>query len=125
MMAAARVCLEKRGVMPSRIREERFVSVHAGPSAPAAAQEVTLRMPDGERRVVVQPGRTVLETALDAGIDMPFSCAVGGCGTCRVHLAAGSVVMDEPNCLSAGERAEGYVLACVSRPTSPCTLEVP
>lgn len=127
MMAAARAYLEKRGVAASRIREERFVSAHAMPGAPAStgAQEVTLRTRDGERRVTVAPGRTVLETALDDGIDMPFSCAVGGCGTCRVRLVAGGVVMDEPNCLSADERAEGYVLACVSRPTSPCTLDVP
>ncbi|HEX4446950.1 MAG TPA: iron-sulfur cluster-binding domain-containing protein, partial [Polyangiaceae bacterium] len=127
MMAAARASLENRGVAPSRIREERFVSAHAlpGASPSAASHEVTLRMRDGERRVVVAAGRTVLETALDAGLDMPFSCAVGGCGTCRVRLARGSLVMDEPNCLSTQERAEGYVLACVSRPTAPCTLEVP
>jgi ferredoxin-NADP reductase len=126
MMAAARAALEARGVPGARIREERFVSAHAsGGASSGAAQEVTLRMPEGERRVVVPVGRTVLEAALDAGIDMPFSCAVGGCGTCRVRLAAGSVVMDEPNCLSAGEREHGYVLACVSRPTSPCTLDVP
>ena len=125
MMAGAREALEKRGVEASRIREERFVSAHAGATRSASvAQEVTIRMRDGERRVLVAAGRTVLETALDAGVDMPFSCAVGGCGTCRVRLSAGSVVMDEPNCLSPGERAEGYVLACVSRPTSPCTFEV-
>jgi ring-1,2-phenylacetyl-CoA epoxidase subunit PaaE len=127
MMAAARARLEQRGIAPSRIREERFVSAHASPGSPASAEahEVTLRMRPGERRVVVAAGRTILETALDAGVDMPFSCAVGGCGTCRVRLAAGSVVMDEPNCLSADERADRYVLACVSRPSSPCTLEVP
>jgi ring-1,2-phenylacetyl-CoA epoxidase subunit PaaE len=127
MMAAARACLEKRGVAPSSIREERFVSAHAAPGAPAStgAQEVTLRTRDGERVITVAPGRTVLETALDDGIDMPFSCAVGGCGTCRVRLVRGSVVMDEPNCLSADERDDRYVLACVSHPTSPCTLDVP
>jgi ring-1,2-phenylacetyl-CoA epoxidase subunit PaaE len=127
MMAGARACLERRGVASSRIREERFVSAHALPGAPVSAEahEVTLRMRDGERRIVVAAGRTVLETALDAAIDMPFSCAVGGCGTCRVHLAHGAVAMDEPNCLSADERAAGYVLACVSRPSSPCTLDVP
>jgi ring-1,2-phenylacetyl-CoA epoxidase subunit PaaE len=127
MMAAARASLEQRGVAPSRIREERFVSAHAKTGAPASAEahEVTLRIRGGERRVIVGGGRTVLETALDAGCEMPFSCAVGGCGTCRVRLAAGSVTMDEPNCLSAAERAAGYVLACVSRPTSPITLEVP
>jgi ring-1,2-phenylacetyl-CoA epoxidase subunit PaaE len=127
MMAAAREALEKRGIAPQRIHEERFVSAHAAAGAPASTseQEVTLRMRDGERRIQVAPGRTVLETALDAGIDMPFSCAVGGCGTCRVRLSRGSVVMDEPNCLSAEERSDGYVLACVSRPTAACTLEVP
>jgi ring-1,2-phenylacetyl-CoA epoxidase subunit PaaE len=125
MMAAARACLEQRGIAPTRIREERFVSAHALPAASTEAHEVTLRMRGAERRVVVAGGRTILETALDAAVDMPFSCAVGGCGTCRVRLAAGSVAMDEPNCLSADERAAGYVLACVSRPTSPCTLEVP
>jgi ferredoxin-NADP reductase len=125
MMAAARAALEGRGVPSARIHEERFVSAHAASPATGAAQDVTLRMRDGERRIVVPVGRTVLETALDAGVDMPFSCAIGGCGTCRVKLAAGSVVMDEPNCLSAGERSQGYVLACVSRPTSPCTIEVP
>ena len=92
MMAAARACLEQSGVVPSRIREERFVSAHAAAGAPASteAHEVTLRMRGGERRVIVGAGRTILETALDAAVDMPFSCAVGGCGTCRVRLAAGS-----------------------------------
>jgi ferredoxin-NADP reductase len=127
MMAAARSCLERRGVASSQIHEERFVSAHAQSGAPASteAHEVVLRMRGEERRVVVGGGRTILETALDAGIDMPFSCTVGGCGTCRVRLAAGSVTMDEPNCLSTEERAARYVLACVSRPTSHCTLEVP
>jgi len=32
--------------------------------------------------------------------------------------------MDEPNSLSADERAQGYVLACVARPLSPTTVEI-
>jgi len=32
--------------------------------------------------------------------------------------------MDEPNCLTAAEAAAGYVLACVSRPLGPVTVEV-
>lgn len=128
MMSAARVCLEIRGVSPVRIREERFVSAHAAPGARASkeAHEVTLRLRrGGEQRLLVSAGRTVLEAALDAAIDMPFSCAVGGCGTCRVRVSSGSVAMDEPNCLSDEEHDQGYVLACVSRPTSACTLDVP
>jgi len=32
------------------------------------------------------------------------------------------VAMEEPNCLSDAERAEGYVLTCVGRPVGPVTL---
>jgi ferredoxin-NADP reductase len=126
MMAAARACLEGRGVAPARIHEERFVSAHASPAAAEAGpQPVTVRLRGKTHDLIVLPGRTLLEAALDAGVDVPFSCSVGGCGTCLVHLADGQVAMDEPNCLSPRERAEGMVLACASRPTSPCVVEVP
>lgn len=75
-------------------------------------------------QIAVQPGETILEAALDAGLPMPFSCAAGGCGTCKVKLRAGDVVMEEPSCLTAAEREDGYVLACVSRPAGPVTIEV-
>ncbi len=126
MMTGARAFLEGRGVTPARIREERFVSAHAAAGSIASGPlAVMVRLSGSDHELVVAPGRTVLDTALDAGVDMPFSCTVGGCGTCRVRLTAGTVAMDEPNCLSPQERTEGYVLACVSRPTSPCTIEVP
>jgi ferredoxin-NADP reductase len=123
MMASARACLESRGVPSGEIREERFVSAHAA-AGPGEAQQVIVMISGEEREFTVPPGKTVLETALDLGIDMPFSCTVGGCGACRVLLTSGTVNMDEPNCLSPQERADGYVLACSSRPTSKCTFEV-
>jgi ferredoxin len=124
-MHAARALLAGRGVPHASIHEERFVSAHAPKSiAPPAAHTVTVRSRAGSRRLVVAPGRTVLEAAFDARVDMPFSCTVGGCGACRVRLVDGDVAMDEPNCLTPEERASGYVLACMSRPGGPCTLEV-
>jgi hypothetical protein len=33
--------------------------------------------------------------------------------------------MAEPNCLTSEERAQGHILACVSRPVGPCVVEVP
>ena len=124
MMQAARLALASRGVPTSRIHEERFVSAHASVSkTPTAAQTVTMRSPSGDRSLLVPSGSTVLEAALEARVDMPFSCTVGGCGACRVRLVDGDLAMDEPNCLTPEERAGGYVLACVSRPAGPCTLE--
>ena len=77
-----------------------------------------------EHGIQVAPGQTILEAALAANIDMPFSCAMGGCGACRVHLSEGDVQMDEPNCLSRGERERGYVLTCVGRPLAHSKIEV-
>ena len=56
---------------------------------------------------------------------MPFSCAMGGCAACKVKLVEGEVDMEEPNCLTPKERAEGWVLACCSRAKKPVTVEVP
>jgi ferredoxin len=47
---------------------------------------------------------------------------MGGYGACKVRLCEGAVEMEEPNCLTAQERGEGYVLACVSRVREPATI---
>lgn len=127
MMRAVRSHLAGRGVPHASIHEERFVSAHAtstASSTPPSAHDVRVRKAGAVHRLTVRPGSTVLEAAFEARVDMPFSCTVGGCGACRVRLVDGALSMDEPNCLSPEERAGGYVLACVSRPTADCTLEV-
>lgn len=72
----------------------------------------------------VLPGQTLLRAGLAAGLEMPHSCTLGGCGACRVRMTAGEVRMKAPNCLSEAERRAGYVLACVSHPLGPVTLAV-
>ncbi|MEZ4403326.1 MAG: ferredoxin--NADP reductase [Kofleriaceae bacterium] len=123
MMAAARGALAARDVAPAQIREERFFAPRA--AAVTAAQPVTIRRGGVTTRAIVRPGDTVLEAGLAAGVPLKLSCAMGGCGACAVTLVDGAVTMDEPNCLTAAERARGLVLACVARPTAPCTVEAP
>jgi ring-1,2-phenylacetyl-CoA epoxidase subunit PaaE len=67
---------------------------------------------------------TLLDAGLGGGVDMPFSCAVGGCGACRVKVVAGEVALDEPNCLTDRERRDGYTLACSARAVTDVTLAV-
>lgn len=126
MREAARRALLARGVDASHIREE----VYASPRRPSAqsghAERVTLRVLGKDREVSVQAGETILDAAMREGIDMPYSCAMGGCGACRCQRVAGEVVMETPNCLTEAERAEGAVLTCVGRPAGPgVVLEVP
>ncbi len=55
---------------------------------------------------------------------MPSSCRSGTCRTCVCRLVSGEVsyTIEWPG-LSAEEKAEGYVLPCVARPTSNVVLE--
>ncbi len=59
---------------------------------------------------------TVLEAALDAGYDPPYSCMVAACCTCRAKLLKGKVHMDDRESLTDGEINDGYVLTCQSHP---------
>lgn len=127
MMQAVREALLARGVTPSSIREERYSSPgrRVRPEVPLLPQRMLVRANGVERSVVAKAGQTLLEAGLEASIAMPFSCSMGGCAACRVKLVQGDVVSEEPNCLSADERRDGFVLACVTRPMSTCTVELP
>ena len=59
---------------------------------------------------------TVLEAALEAGYDPPYSCMVAACCTCRAKLVSGRVEMDDRESLTDAEIAKGYVLTCQSHP---------
>ncbi len=64
---------------------------------------------------------TVLEAALDAGIDFPFGCQSGNCGACKSRLLDGKVEMGEfysEYALTDEERRQGLILACQAAPRS-------
>ena len=106
--------------------EERFESLGEKKArASDAPQALVIQRGGRARTTVVKPSQTLLEAGLAVGEAMPFSCTMGGCGACRVRLVEGEVVHDEPNGLSASEKDDGFVFACIARPTRPCTIEVP
>ncbi|MBW2588829.1 MAG: ferredoxin--NADP reductase [Deltaproteobacteria bacterium] len=126
MMEAVDEGLRLRGVDANRIAEERFTSPEArsGEMGSDRTELVVISKAGHDHGIQVEPGQTILEAALAAGIDMPFSCAMGGCGACRVQRAEGEIQMEEPNCLSRAEREQGYVLTCVGRPLTQSKIEV-
>ncbi len=86
---------------------------------------VTIRYDGEEYKVTVPPDKGILESALDQGIDLPYSCQSGLCTACRGKALSGKVKLDEEEGLSQSERAEGYVLTCVGHPlTDDVVIEI-
>lgn len=63
-------------------------------------------------------GDTILDAAMQQGLEPPYSCAGGACGTCRAKVLLGRAVMDQNHALEDDEIANGYVLTCQAHPVS-------
>ncbi|MGF6542120.1 flavin reductase family protein [Paraburkholderia youngii] len=72
----------------------------------------------GNRRFDVRVGETLLMAATRQQVVIPCGCASGLCGTCKVRRVSGDVTMHHAGGLSASEEAQGWILACSSRPST-------
>jgi ferredoxin len=74
---------------------------------------------DGQRHRLSWPrGQTLVDTLLDAGIDVPDSCRAGRCGSCVATVVERDVDMAACDILDADDRRDGLILACQARPAS-------
>ncbi|HWA32923.1 MAG TPA: 2Fe-2S iron-sulfur cluster-binding protein, partial [Cyclobacteriaceae bacterium] len=81
-----------------------------------APRTVTLRTTDGEKSVVVDGGRSILQAAIDNNIKVPYSCTQGQCGTCRAELLSGEVKLRKNHALTEQELDAGQILLCQGFP---------
>jgi len=130
MMANISAYLADYGIASDKIFKESFVAptIDKEPvedDGTLKAREITVIYDDEEHSFTVEPDSTILETALDQDIDLPYSCQSGLCTACRGKLLSGKVKMDEEEGLSDAERDEGYVLTCVGHPmTNDVKIEI-
>ncbi len=86
--------------------------------------DMKVNLGDESMTVKVQPGETLLESALQAGLDAPYSCMAGVCTTCRAKLLSGDVIMENNDALTDEEIARGDILTCQAKPTSHKDLKI-
>lgn len=68
--------------------------------------------------------KSLLQSLLEQGVDLPYGCKYGGCITCAAKLISGEVDQRAQVALNGRQINNGYVILCVARPTTDCTLEV-
>ncbi len=69
-------------------------------------------------------GSPLLVTLEGHGVSLPYGCRYGGCISCAAKLLDGEVDQREGVALNGRQMHDGYVLLCVARPRSDCTLDV-
>jgi len=115
-MRMAVFTLRLMGVADEQIRRENFTVEYVPP--PPVLTDTS------PKRVVVQAGdrefvyetvwpSTILQSALDKGIALPYSCKGGVCSTCVARCVSGRVKMSKNEVLTEQDLAEGLVLTCV------------
>jgi CDP-4-dehydro-6-deoxyglucose reductase len=87
---------------------------------------VRISVSKANRSFSAAPNQSVLDAALDAGLNLPHSCKSGACGACRARLLTGEV--DYPNGpplgLTAVESSEGLILLCQAHAGTDLSLEL-
>ena len=131
MIESAQRALVAGGVALERIHSERFIP--AGPARPPRRKSPPVSIASADiaahQLQVVLDGKThqlpmashekILDVALEAGLDLPYSCRGGVCCTCRARVLEGKVEMEKNYTLEQWEIDKGFVLTCQARALTP------
>ncbi|MDD2918176.1 CDP-6-deoxy-delta-3,4-glucoseen reductase [Rhodoferax sp.] len=92
-------------------------------SANPSAFHITIE-PSG-RTFTVLTDETILAAGISQGINLPYGCKDGACGSCKCKKISGTVRQGahQSKALSDSEEAQGLVLTCCASPLSDVVLE--
>lgn len=114
------------GFKEAQIRKEYFV-IDSPPPAPLIAdprlRQVTVHAENSTFHFGAQYPSTILQSALNKGIPLPYSCKGGRCSTCVARCIKGKVTMSMNDVLTEKDLEAGLVLTCVGYAETDVELE--
>lgn len=96
----------------ANVHIERFAA--AEDAAATSADEYTVELAKTGRSLTVPAGRPLLDVLIEAGVNAPFSCRAGVCGTCETPVLAGEVDHRDSILSDAERAANNTMMVCVS-----------
>jgi ring-1,2-phenylacetyl-CoA epoxidase subunit PaaE len=113
------ITLLSAGVKSANIRKEEFVitqpGVHLQPPDITVRQVAVLLNKEQYQFSSGYP-QTILQSAKLAGVELPYSCETGRCGTCAAVCTSGNVWMRYNEVLTEQDIKKGMVLTCTGYP---------
>ena len=125
MMDNVREMLEEKKTDKARIHIEYFTSsVNAPGKIISPSEKITAQVTVSQYGIettyqLSSDGKSILDSAIEHGVDAPFACKGAVCATCRGKILEGKVHMNKNFALTDSEVAEGYILTCQSHPVTP------
>jgi glycine betaine catabolism B len=113
-MQNARDILGRLGASDRQILQESFGERPAESQPLDNSQSETVVFIHSQKTCQASIGSTLLDVAERNGVQIPYGCRQGQCGTCATQVLSGDVHMDAQAGLSAEQKNAGYVLPCVS-----------
>ncbi|HET8886710.1 MAG TPA: ferredoxin--NADP reductase [Salinimicrobium sp.] len=112
--------LNENGVQEEQIKYELFSTQDEGSveSTLDGNTTVTVTVDDEEKTFVMPQSSSILDAALEQGMDVPYSCQGGICSSCVARIIEGTAEMKKNQILTDGEIAEGLILTCQAHPTT-------
>lgn len=113
--------LKHHGINTKQIHHELFSTAEKGLLVQKhdGNTSITVILDDEEETFEMPQTKSVLEAALDEGLDAPYSCQGGICSTCIARLKEGKAEMRKNQILTESEIADGLILTCQAHPTTP------
>jgi ferredoxin-NADP reductase len=117
--------LSTLGVHADRILQESFGESKSCTKPSSGKDRMVERVVFIQSEKVCQAfaGSTLLEVAEKNGVQIPYGCREGLCGTCCTRVLSGTVQIDVEDGLTTEQKNAGYVLPCVSRVTGSVVVQ--
>ena len=115
----ATITLKSIGISERNIRKEEFdpfQKPRLNPPPDTAAYKVTIMIRNEKHIVSVQYPKSIVTTAKEHNIVVPYSCESGQCGSCAATCVSGKIWMAYNEVLTDDEISRGRVLTCVGFP---------
>jgi ferredoxin len=85
--------------------------------------QITLVSRGTETTILCRASEFILQAALDAGIELPYSCLQGWCVTCAGRLLSGEVDQSSSLRFYPEDAKSRFALLCTARPLSDARIE--